>query len=97
MMASTTRKMHVPAYAPELVGVHAEEKSGVSCAVVKTMDMPLLMVELLLEELLDMPLMSIVAAGCLSYEVVEGLLRTCERECPQKPLVPSGSSERCTR
>jgi hypothetical protein len=43
MMASTMRNIHVPAYAPVLLGVHREEKSGVLWSVVKTMDMLLLL------------------------------------------------------
>lgn len=42
MIASMIRKMHVPAKPPVDVGVHAEEKRGVECALVKTIDMPML-------------------------------------------------------
>lgn len=38
-MAKKTRKIHVPAYAPGVVGVHVVVQRGVEWEVVKTMGM----------------------------------------------------------
>lgn len=55
MTASAMRKMHVPAYAAGVEGVHCEEKRGVLWSVVKTIEVE----DMLLD---DMSMPSIVGA-----------------------------------
>lgn len=40
IIASTIRKIQVPAYVPDEEGVHVEENKGVLYVLVKTIDMP---------------------------------------------------------